>query len=268
MPNRHHRRVFVLAVVGSFVTGGAGCDPDRPPVASAPPAASTTTVTSTTSSPATCVGQPVRVSFTPVSTTVEGATATYPVVRVEPVCAGLEGSALQHEVTARVADARGDWTKTWQEQHADSPDGRGYFDAKAAVPVNVPGLVVVTIQSQTYTGGPYPNTTLGSVALNTSTGKVLTREAMLAELQAAGGPGWNFERELRRAAHDALPSAADAVTGLQRDDVSFYPTEGGLAVSADGYFPHAVGPAHFTIPWSRLVGSGDDLSFVPDAWGH
>jgi hypothetical protein len=209
------------------------------------------------------------VSFTPVSTTVEGATATYPVVRVEPVCAGLEGSALQHEVTARVADARGDWTKTWQEQHAGSPDARGYFDAKAAVPVNVPGLVVVTIEIQTYTGGPHPNTTLGSVALNTSTGKVLTREAMLAELQAAGGPGWNFERELRRAAHDALPSAADEVTGLQRDDVSFYPTEVGLAVSADGYFPHAVGSAaYFTIPWSRLVGSGDDLSFVPDAWGH
>lgn len=263
-----YRWVLGLAVAGALVTS-AGCDRDRAPTASTTLSASRTTGASTISSLPTCVGPPLKVSLTPVSTQVAGAKATYPVVRVTSVCEGSKGAAaLEHAVTETVAVAVADWTEIWQEQHASMPEAGGSFKTTASVPVNVPGLVVVTTEIETYAGGPYPNTELSSVALNTATGKLLTREAMLAEMQGAGGPGWNFERELRRSAVAALPSAADLITDLKRDDVSFYPSKAGLAVSADGYFPHVVGPAHFTIPWPRLVGAGDDLTFVPDAWGY
>lgn len=268
MPKRDHRWALVVAVAGVLVTS-TGCDLDRTPVASSVSTVPKTTSASPKSSLPTCVGPAMKVSLTPVSAVVAGATATYPVVRVTPVCEGLKGSAaLQHAVTAKVAAAVADWTGIWQEQHASMPDALGSFNTKASVPVNVPGLVVVTTEIDTYVGGLYPNTTLSSVALNTGTGKLLTREAMLTEMQDAGGPGWNFERELRRAASGALPSASSLINDLKRDDVSFYPSKPGLAVSADGYFPHSLGPAHFTIPWPRLVGAGDDLNFIPNAWGY
>jgi hypothetical protein len=216
-----------------------------------------------------CAGQAFSITVTSKSKEVAGAGARYPTLRAAPACAAARGAdLLQSRVSAIVAGHLDEWAQAWRDLATPGEPARASFEASLTVPVNTPGLVVVAAKVDSYAGGAHPSTALDSVAVDTRTGRELTRDALVAEMAAAGGPGWDFERELGRAATAALRErdvGAPAVE-LHTTDVQVYPTRRGLAVTADG-LGAAVGALQFTIAWDRLVGAQDHMSFIPADWG-
>ena len=99
-------------------------------------------------------------------------------------------------------------------------------------------------------------------------GALITQKSMLAEMQAAGGPHWNFERELNRAVGAALPGEQYAT--ITRQAISSYPSKDGLRVAVDqcAAYACAAGVVNATIPWDRLIAPDADMSFLPNQWGH
>ncbi|GAA1789257.1 hypothetical protein [Nostocoides veronense] len=84
----------------------------------------------------------------------------------------------------------------------------------------------------------------------------------------SGGPYWNFERELARAAESAVPNQPHG--DILRTDIAIYPKRTGLhvAIQQGAAYASALGTVEFDIPWDRLIAPKADMSFIPNQWGH
>lgn len=263
------------AVAGSSRTSGtttvtATASPGTTPAETEAP--SETATPSTSASPSSDAEppcpDPFTVSLTSPTAQVAGVTATRLGVSVSSACA-QGASVLQYAVRQVAQDRFAAWSDQWENLAAENPGGpKGEFEQKGSVVVDVDGLGVVALDTYVYSGGAHGNALRDVLAVNSRTGEAITLGSMLAEMQRAGGPNWNFERELRRGAAAAVPGSP--VTDLTRKSIAAYPSKDGLAVSVSqgAYFATAAGVVKFTIPWPRLVGDGADLSFVPDQWGY
>lgn len=195
-------------------------------------------------------------------------TVALPVFTVEPITdepdVGPAAAALQQALEAQVAAVRAAW------ESAAEPGGRpegGIATEEVTVPVNEAELAVVAWRASVSTGGAHPLTVLRSATVDVEHGRAVTDAELLRQLQQAGGPGWDFERELRRAASRQLPDVPEAAA-LTRDELHVHPTRAGLRVTGDRcVLPCALPALELTIPWDRLVGRGDDIEALPDAWG-
>ena len=138
---------------------------------------------------------------------------------------------------------------------------------RVTVPVNEAELAVVAWRASVYTGGAHPVEVLRSVTVDVAHGRTVTDAGLLGQLQQAGGPAWDFERELRRAVHERWPDLPE-VDSLTRTELHVYPTRAGLHVTGDQcVLACALPPLEVTLAWDRLVGPRDDIEALPDAWG-
>ena len=172
--------------------------------------------------------------------------------------------ALQQALAAQVQGVVAGWEAA--AEAGSEPQGSVETE-QVGVPVNEPELAVVAWRAYVYTGGAHPLTVLRSVTVDVAHGRTVTDAGLLGQLQQAGGPQWDFERELRRAVRQQLPDVP-AVDTLTRDELHVYPTRAGLHVTGDRcVLACALPPLEVTIPWDRLVGPSDDIETLPDAWG-
>lgn len=195
-------------------------------------------------------------------------TVALPVFSVEPITeepgVGRAAAALQQALEAQVAAVRAAWESA--AEPGSGPEG-GIATEEVTVPVNEAELAVVAWRASVSTGGAHPLTVLRSATVDVEHGRAVTDAELLRQLQQAGGPGWDFERELRRAAGRQLPDVPEAAS-LTRDELHVHPTPAGLRVTGDRcVLPCALPALELTIPWDRLVGPGDDIEALPDAWG-
>jgi hypothetical protein len=168
--------------------------------------------------------------------------------------------ALAEQVRAVVAG--------WEAaaEAGSTPQGSIRTD-QVAVPVNEAELAVVAWRASVYTGGAHPVEVLRSVTVDVAHGRTVTDAALLGQLQHAGGPAWDFERELRRAVRQRWPDLPE-VDSLTRAELHVYPTRAGLHVTGDQcVLACALPPLEVTLAWDRLVGPRDDIDALPDAWG-
>ncbi len=178
--------------------------------------------------------------------------------------AGRAARALQRALEAQVAAVATDWEAA--AEAGSEPEG-SVSTEQVSVPVNEAELAVVAWRASVYTGGAHPLAVLRSVTVDVAHGRTVTDAGLLGQLQQAGGPAWDFERELRRAVTRQLPDAPEVAT-LTRDELHVYPTRAGLHVTGDQcVLACALPPLEVTIAWDRLVGPRDDIEALPDAWG-
>jgi post-segregation antitoxin (ccd killing protein) len=216
----------------------------------------------------------MTVRFTTTSPKVAGASTVQRVTTsVKAACATAVGVSRLQELANTAASERFDtWRSSNEESQATGASAPGEFTQRATVPVNVPGLTVIRFQDRTSLGGAVSDSSVRAVVLDNTTGEEITLDGMLAEMQQDGGPRWDFEKELRRAAlRSGNPFVNETlVQTLTRKEISAWPTKAGLAVAVDQrrVFAGAAGLVTFTVPWSALVGPKSDMSFIPDGWGH
>lgn len=177
---------------------------------------------------------------------------------------GRAARALQRALEAQVSGVVADWEAA--AEAGSKPQG-SVTTERVSVPVNEAELAVVVWRASVYTGGAHPLTVLRSVTVDVAHGRTVTDAGLLGQLQQAGGPAWDFERELRRAVTRQVPEDPEVAT-LTRDELHVYPTRTGLHVTGDQcVLACALPPLEVTIPWDRLVGPHDDIEALPDAWG-
>lgn len=182
----------------------------------------------------------------------------------EDAVAGRAARALQQALEAQVAAVAADWESA--AEAGSKPEG-SVSTEQVSVPVNEAELAVVAWRASVYTGGAHPLTVLRSVTVDVAHGRTVSDAGLIGQLQQAGGPAWDFERELRRAVARQQPDAPEVAT-LTRDELHVYPTRAGLHVTGDQcVLACARPPLEVTIPWDRLVGPRDDIAALPDAWG-
>lgn len=197
-----------------------------------------------------------------------GRAVALPVFTVEPLTddavVDRAAHALRQALEAQVAAVRTDWESA--AEPGSRPEG-GITTEQVLVPVNEAQLAVVAWRASVNTGGAHPLTVLRSATVDVEHGRAVSDAELLRQLQQAGGPGWDFERELRRAASRQLPDVPETAT-LTRDELHVHPTRAGLRVTGDRcVLPCALPPLELVIPWDRLVGTADDIEVLPDAWG-
>jgi hypothetical protein len=177
---------------------------------------------------------------------------------------GRAARELQQALETQVATVAADWESA--AEPGSRPEG-GILTEQVSVPVNEAELVVVAWRASVHTGGAHPLTVLRQVTVDVAHGRPVTDAGLLGQLQQAGGPAWDFERELRRAVSRQHPDVPEAAT-LTRDELHVHPTRAGLRVTGDRcVLPCALPALEVTIPWDRLVGPDDDIEALPDAWG-
>lgn len=262
----------VTATTTATPTGtGPRPTPTRTPTPT--PTLSDTPTASTSSSPPPTTGQPGsrprlrithRVATDPVGRPLELPQFAIAASLADDPEAERAAAALQEALQAQVAAVVSDWEAA---QEPGQPPAGGVSTEAVSVPVNEPGLAVVAWRSYLFTGGAHGVTLQRHVTVDVTRGTVVTGAALLEQLQRAGGPGWDFERELRAAVRRQLPDEP-GVTGLTRRELHVYPERAGLHVTGDQcVLACALPPIDVTIPWQRLVGQGDDIEALPDSWG-
>lgn len=241
-----------------------------PPTEAPRPATTSSTATSpagaTTETPA---GPRLRISHRLVPDE-EGRPLLLPQLTVTPVTRDASTSRAARVLREALMDQVAEVVDGWEAAAPVGAAPQGTVTTQqVVVPVNEPELVVVAWRAEVYTGGAHGVTVLRSVTVDIGHGELVTDAALLEQLQRAGGPGWVFERELRRAVRTQLPDVpADEVGRLTRKELHLYPTRTGLHVTGDRcVLACAFPPLEVTIPWDRLVGRGDDIRALPDAWG-
>jgi hypothetical protein len=233
----------------------------------------TTTAAATTSSPPPATGQTGsrprlrithRIATDPGGLPLELPQFAVAASRADDPEAERAAAALQEALQAQVAAVVTDWEAA---QEPGQPPAGGVSTEAVSVPVNELELAVVAWRSYLFTGGAHGLTLLRHVTVDVTQGTVVTGAALLEQLQRAGGPGWDFERELRAAVRRQLPDEP-AVAGLTRQELHVYPERAGLHVTGDQcVLACALPPIDVTIPWHRLVGRDDDIAALPDSWG-
>ncbi|WP_406829802.1 hypothetical protein ABEG17_12455 [Pedococcus sp. KACC 23699] len=265
--------VLPLAACAATPSGGTGTSTRTSTRTAASTSSSAPTPAGTagvTSASTTCTGHAFTIALGRATKEVAGVTAHYGTLHASAHCPGARGaSVLESRVAALVASRLKEWSQAWSGAAGQSGPGRASFENSLTVPVNTSGLVVVASKVDSYAGGAHPDTELDSVTVDTRTGQVLTRDSVVAEMRRAGGPAWDFDRELDRGASAALrgrnQQASPPALHLRTADVQVYPTPQGLRVTADG-LGAAIGAVEFTIAWDRLVAPGDSMSFIPAGW--
>ena len=243
---------------------GASSSPTSGPTAS-PTARSTSQPTTSTSNPRS--GPRLRISHRVVSDS-RGRGLKLPEFTVEALTDDATtvraARALQRALEGQVSGVVAGWEAA--AEAGSEPQG-SVTTERVSVPVNEAELAVVVWRASVYTGGAHPLTVLRSVTVDVAHGRTVTDAGLLGQLQQAGGPSWDFERELRRAVSRQIPDAPEVAT-LTRDELHVYPTRAGLHVTGDQcVLACALPPLEVTIPWDRLVGPRDDIEALPDAWG-
>ena len=248
----------------------SGTEPPPTPTPTVTPSATPTATTS--SSPPSTAGQTGtqrrlrithRIATDPGGRPLELPQFTVASLVDDPEAEGA-AAALQEALQAQVAAVVSDWEAA---QEPGQPPAGGVSTEAVSVPVNEPELAVVAWRSYLFTGGAHGLTLQRHVTVDVTRGTVVTGAVLLEQLQRAGGPGWDFERELRAAVRRQLPDEP-GVAGLTRQELHAYPERAGLHVTGDQcVLACALPPIDVTIPWQRLVGRGDDIGALPDSWG-
>ncbi len=255
------RRMPLLALASTLVAAAAAAPALAGVAVADQPTAVTAPVLSTAErgcSPA------ARFTFTPRTGTYKQApirTQSVAGVALCPQTAGVPGFVTSVRVNA--AAQLTTWKRAW-DTVAGGPGPLGSFERTNRTIVNIPGLIVLQGDAYADLGGAHGISLKTYDILNPKTGSVVTTDGMLVEMQTAGGPNWNFERELNAwAPHGAYPA-------VDRSQVSMYPARAGMhiAVGMCQAYACAAGVVEYTIPWDRLVGPGEDMSFIPNAWGY
>jgi hypothetical protein len=216
----------------------------------------------------------MTVRFTTTKPSVLGASTVQRVTTaVTPACRDAAGASRLQQLANTAATGQFErWRANNEKSQADGTPAPGEFVQTASVPVNVPGLTELRFQDRTFLGGAVGDSSVRAVVFDNAKGREITLTSMLAEMQRDGGPRWDFEKELRRAAlRSGNPYVNEMMAqSLTREEISAWPTPSGLAVAVDQrrVFAGAAGLVTFTVPWSVLVGPKSDMSFIPDAWGH
>ncbi len=200
--------------------------------------------------------------------TAAGSTATlsYPTVTATSVC-GADASARALTTAANLV-VGADVAQWRHDLDALTDPVRGSYAGTGSAVVNEEGLTVVAFRLDSYRGGAHGQTNLRAAAVLAPAVDALDTATMIALMQQAGGPRWNFERELVAAADAATGQHAESLT---RDNLGMaYPTRAGLVVGIDqcAVYACALGAVQATIPWSVLIAPGTRMSFIPDAWGY
>ena len=242
------------------------------PASTAAPAQPTTTAANTGSPSSSPAGQETdgprlrithRIATDPGGRPLELPQFAVTALVAEPAATKAAG-ALQEALQAQVAAVASDWEAA--QEPGQAPAG-GASTEEVTVPVNEPELAVVAWRSYLFTGGAHGLTLQRHVTVDVTRGTVVTDAALLGQLQQAGGPRWDFERELRAAVRRQLPDEP-GVAELTRRELHVYPTRAGLHVTGDQcVLACALPPIDVTIAWQRLVGAGDDIEALPDSWG-
>jgi hypothetical protein len=250
---------------GTSAPAGPASPSTTQPTASSTSKGSTTATATPTQHPTEAAR--VRVTSRPERTVVDGSTAVRRRWSVAATSAGTAGAAsrIESQLNEQSATMLAEWT-TSLDQNGPAPagSGPGGYEEKARVVTDEGNVLAVAPTFYEYLpGAAHPVTLVRPLTFDTRTGAVVTPTAMLAEMQRLGGPGWDFERELRRGATRAVPQESSA--DLTRRDVSLWPARSGLAGGIDhcGFYSCAAGLVEFTIPWTSLVGPGDEVSVRP-----
>lgn len=256
------RAAVTVTASGRTVTGEPTSSAPAP---SSSPTPKETPRTSATDQPA--AGPRLRITHR-VSADREGLPLHLPRFTVEALVSDptvqRAAQAMQEALDGQVAAVVSDWEAA--QEPGREPAGDASTE-EVSIPVNEAELAVVAWRTYVFTGGAHGVMLQRSVTADVAHGSVVTSTALLDQLQRAGGPAWSFERELRAAARRQLPDAP-GVDSLTRSDVGVYPTRAGLHVIGDQcVLACALPPIDLTIAWERLVGPGDDIAALPDAWG-
>jgi len=202
--------------------------------------------------------------------TVEGAAFRVAIATFTAKCPGMKGVAAFHDaVNTRTNAELATWKRDWHTAQTQYPSPiPGSYERALHIIVNTRGLTAVAAEGYSYLGGAHGTNFTEYQMVNTLSGALITQKSMLAEMQAAGGPNWNFERELNRAVGAALPGEQYAT--ITRQAISSYPSKDGLRVAVDqcAAYACAAGVVNATIPWDRLIAPDADMSFLPNQWGH
>lgn len=259
------------AVTTVTVTAEASQSATEPPPPTPTPTPSLVTVTSARSTPAPTAGAGPRLRIDHrVQADTRGRPLQLPAVTVTALDGDPATTRAARSLQQALADQVGQVVEGWESAGPTSgAPGGSVTTERVEVPVNEAELAVVAWRAEVYTGGAHGLSVLRSVTVDVAHGELVTDAGLLAQLQQAGGPGWVFERELRRAVRQQLPHVpADEVERLGRDELHLYPTRAGLHVTGDRCVLACAFPAlEVTIPWDRLVGKGDDIRALPDSWG-
>jgi len=181
----------------------------------------------------------------------------------DPVTA-RSARALRQALSEQVRSVVAGWEAA--AEAGSTPQG-SIRTEQVTVPVNEAELAVVAWRASVYTGGAHPLEVLRSVTVDVAHGRTVTDAGLLGQLQQAGGPAWDFERELRSAVRERWPDVPE-VGSLTRAELHVYPTRAGLHVTGDQcVLACALPPLEVTLAWDRLVGPRDDIEALPDAWG-
>lgn len=210
---------------------------------------------------------PAMFTFTPKTGTYLGASVSREIVAGTANCASAKGVPnFVKKVNANANLELAQWKKQWTVWADAGGPFLGSYSRTHTVLVDVPGLVVLEARSNLDLGGAHGTDVVRYDILNTTSGAGVTEERMLAEMQRLGGPNWNFERELNRWAPDLDFPGGD----ITRDEVEIYPARAGMHITIAhcAVYACAAGVVQYTIPWRTLLAPEDDLSFVPNAWGH
>jgi hypothetical protein len=271
MPKRPYAAVSIAtAVVGLAALSplAATAAPTSAATGSAPAGVIPAVAVATTPAPP-AVRCPAPVSFAAadVAGSYLGGSIHRQTVTMRAQCPGVKGVAtLTAKVNANATRQLTGW-KTWWKESAGITPTTGSYERTNRLVVDVPGLAVVRGDAYLYAGGAHGVETRTYDILVTRTGRIVTKDGMLAQMQAAGGPRWNFERELNRWAGGADP---DQHAWITRDEVAMYPEKSGMHISVGHCTAYAcaAGIVDYTIPWASLIGNGVDMSFIPNQWGY